>query len=341
MITSLPILILDVYGRCNCRCLMCDIWKRTVAPFLRPSDFVRQLPAIERLGVQWVVLTGGEPLMHPALPELCAPLKDRGIRITLLTTGLLLDRFAEQVCRDIDDVIVSLDGPPEVHNRIRGIAHAFERLSNGIRALQGGRAVSARSTVQRSNFAYLSATVKAARALGCRSISFLAADTHSTAFNHQPAQEPGTLHRISLTPAELDGLAEQIERLIQTGECGNFIAESPEKLRRIVAQMRGSAGFGDPVAPACNAPWVSAVIDAGGAVRPCFFHPPIGTIACGTPLDQVLNAPDAIAFRGGLNIAEDPICRRCVCSLNWKRTASFMLRKQQTALRKPQAHGLR
>ena len=113
-ISSLPILVLDVHNRCNCRCVMCDIWKRDTAREMDPDDLTRHLPAIEKLGVQWVVLTGGEPLMHSRLFSLCAPLRKLGIRITLLTTGLLLSRFAEDVAREIDDVIVSLDGPPRL-----------------------------------------------------------------------------------------------------------------------------------------------------------------------------------------------------------------------------------
>jgi Fe-coproporphyrin III synthase len=59
---------------------------------------------------------------------------------------------------------------------------------------------------------------------------------------------------------------------------------------------------------------VSAVVEVSGDVRPCFFHPPIGNTAEGT-LAEILNSPRAIAFRERLSIADDPICRRCVCSL--------------------------
>jgi hypothetical protein len=36
------------------------------------------------------------------------------------------------------------------------------------------------------------------------------------------------------------------------------------------------------VAPRCNAPWVSAVVETDGAVRPCFFQQAIGNLADGT-----------------------------------------------------------
>jgi MoaA/NifB/PqqE/SkfB family radical SAM enzyme len=318
MIDALPILILDVFSRCNCRCVMCDIWKRTTVRKFSPEDLASQLPAIERLRVEWVVLTGGEPLMHPELFRLCAPLKERGVRVTLLTTGLLLERFAREVVRYVDELIVSLDGPREIHNRIRRVPDAFERMAAGIRAVRKIRKkfpVAARSTVQRFNCGHLCGTVEAARSLGCDSISFLSADSHSSAFDHDA---PGPARSFALTASDLDSLAAEVERLIASGECGRFIAERSEKLRRLVDQARWALGIGDPVAPPCNAPWVSAVVGADGAVRPCFFHPPVGNLAAGTSLEEVLNAPAAEAFRSGLKTATNPVCRRCVCSLNWK-----------------------
>ncbi len=321
-IQSLPVLVLDVYSRCNCRCVMCDIWKRDATRELSFENLSRQLPAIERLGVEWVVLTGGEPLMHPDLCRLCDPLRRRGIRITLLTTGLLLERFAAELTANIDDVIVSLDGPREIHNRIRRVKNAFELLAAGIRAIRKRNPrfpIAARSTVQRANCAFLCDTVAAARDLGCDSISFLAADTHSAAFDHN--SPPDNLDEIRLSTEDVSRLSVEIERVIESCECGRFVAETPEKLRRIADHARWSLGIGEPVAPRCNAPWASAVMDAEGSVRPCFFHAPIGHVGASDQLDAVLNGPEALAFRGALNIAENPVCRRCVCSLDYRATA--------------------
>ncbi|HYM11884.1 MAG TPA: SPASM domain-containing protein, partial [Bryobacterales bacterium] len=70
----------------------------------------------------------------------------------------------------------------------------------------------------------------------------------------------------------------------------------------------------EPVAPRCNAPWVSAVVESDGTVRPCFFHQPVGSVR-GRGLREVLNSPQAVEFRRSLDVSTNPICRRCVCSL--------------------------
>ena len=49
---------------------------------------------LDGLGVQHIVFTGGEPLMHSDLFRLAAPLRARGMRTTLLSTGPLLARDA-------------------------------------------------------------------------------------------------------------------------------------------------------------------------------------------------------------------------------------------------------
>ena len=113
-------------------------------------------------------------------------------------------------------------------------------------------------------------------------------------------------------------LEAQVERVIteraQDIESG-FIRENPEKLRRIVHHFRTQLGLVEPIAPRCNAPWVSAVVEADGTLRPCFFHQPLGNVT-EKGLRQVINSPEAVRFRKGLDVATNPVCRRCVCSLN-------------------------
>ena len=314
VLERLPVLVLEPHSRCNCRCVMCDIWKTTDSREISMAEMERHLTDIERLGVEWTVFSGGEPLMHSDLFQLARLLRGRGIRTTILSTGLLLERYASQVVEHIDDVIVSLDGPAPVHNAIRGIPGAFERLAAGVREIHQhapGYSISARCTVQALNAAYLRATVEAARQLGLRSISFLAADLSSAAFNRST---PWPIERQAAVAPCLSQLEREIEALIDTYPADSFIAESPEKLRRIAAHFRAYRGLEPYAAPRCNAPWVSAVVETNGDVRPCFFQPAIGNLANGT-LAEVLNSHMAVSFRENLDVATDETCRRCVCSL--------------------------
>lgn len=319
---TMPIVVLMPHSRCNCRCVMCDIWKANRnGQEISVEQLQPHLDTFRRLHVQWVTLSGGEALMHSNLWTLCAALKELPVRITLLSTGLLLQKHAANVVRWCDEVIISLDGSQPVHDDIRRVPRAYERLAEGVAALraeQPGYRVSGRCVLQRRNFRDLPHILDAAHELGLDQISFLAADVSSTAFNRPQLWDDERVSDVALSPnevAEFDTILEQtIARYAADFEAG-FVAESPDRLRRLVRYYAALNGHGDFPPVHCNAPWVSTVIEADGTVRPCFFHHELGNIHQ-QPLDDILNSEEAIAFRRGLDMDRDPICRKCVCTLH-------------------------
>jgi radical SAM protein with 4Fe4S-binding SPASM domain len=319
-LATVPILVLNVHSRCNCRCVMCDIWKRSRVNEITAADMERHRESLRRLGVDWVVLTGGEPLMHGDLQSLCAFFRDLDIRLTLLSTGLLLSRRAAEVAALFEDIIISIDGPAAIHDSIRRVKGGFDFIEAGIaavRELRPDMRITARMTVQKINHAHLREAVLSVRAIGMDGISLLAADLTSDAFN-RPLTWPGERQQeVALTAEEIDTLERGVDELIAwCADDANrgYIAESPSKLRRIVQHFRAHLGQARFEAPKCNAPWVSAVVEADGSVRPCFFHPVVGN-AHYQDLEEILNGEAARAFRNNLNMSDDSICRRCVCSL--------------------------
>jgi len=318
---SLPIVVLMAHSRCNCRCVMCDIWQANANKReLTRDDLLPHVESLRRLHVQRVVLSGGEALMHSNLWLLCELLKTLGVQITLLSTGLLLKTFATQIVQWCDEVIVSLDGSREVHDAIRRIPRAFDRLAEGVaalRSLQPGFPVSGRSVLQRTNFRDLPRIIEAAHAIGLDRISFMAADVSSTAFNRPVPWEEPRVGEVALSASETAEFAAVVESTISASAsdfASGFIAESPDKLRRLPRYYAALNGNGELPRTVCNAPWVSTVIEADGDVKPCFFHAPLGNIHQ-QPLESILNSPAAINFRRNLDVNQDPTCRACVCTL--------------------------
>ena len=317
----IPVVTLMPHSRCNCRCVMCDIWKanRNGTSF-DPAALDSLVDDLARLRVGRVVLSGGEALLHPNLWRLCRALKALPLRVTLLSSGLLLARHDEGITQWCDDVIVSLDGPEEVHDRIRGVRHAFGALADGVAALRRlapDFPVDGRCVVQRANFRELAATIDSARRIGLDHISFLPADTASTAFNRPEPWDTERASEIDLTADESTEFAGLIETLIATHAADfadGFIRETPERLRRVAQRFLARKGLTPTPAVQCNAPWVSAVIEADGTVRPCFFHPPMGNIH-DDGLAEILNSPGALTFRKGLDVRHNPVCHDCVCTL--------------------------
>ncbi|MGH7616132.1 MAG: radical SAM protein [Gemmatimonadaceae bacterium] len=324
-ITNLPILILFPHSRCNCRCVMCDIWRGTGTTELSIEHVSRWVSEWRELGVTRVVLSGGEALMHSRLWELCDLLRAADIGISILSTGLLLRRHAAELVTRCDDVVVSLDGPPAVHDCIRHVSRAYDRLADGIVAVRDTGStiqITGRCTVQRANFESLRATVASAQDIGLDRISFLAADVSSDAFNRPGGWAGERVQAVALETDQLPALAAELDALERERAAdfaAGFIAESPAKLRRRLLQyFRALLGQDDFAPNDCNAPWVSSVIEADGTVRPCFFQPPLGNIhAAGDGgLVSILNSREAVAWRRGLDPHRDAICRRCVCTLS-------------------------
>jgi MoaA/NifB/PqqE/SkfB family radical SAM enzyme len=312
----LPVVVFYPTGRCNSRCVSCDWWKADGEGELTLEEiegFAASLPA---LGTRVVLFSGGEPLLRPDVFDAAALFASRNITLHLHTSGVLLDRCAPDVARIFSRVIVSLDSTDEEGYRaVRGIA-ALPIVEQGVarlRAIGPRLPVTARTTLHRLNFRELPRLVEHARAMAMDGISFLAADLSSRAFGRREQPDVASLALSASEIAEFADLVEQtISERADDFACG-FIAESPDKLRRLPLYYAAVAGLGPFPPVQCNAPYISVVIEASGAVRPCFFHEPVGSIRHAT-LDTIVRRQLPV-FRAALSMADDPICSRCVCSM--------------------------
>src|SRR5689334_11680692 len=95
----LPLLIFFPTGRCNSRCISCDWWKRTGADDLSVAEVAEVAGELPSLGTRVVVFSGGEPLLRPEVFEMAAIVRARGVSLHLLTSGVLLERFADKVAQ--------------------------------------------------------------------------------------------------------------------------------------------------------------------------------------------------------------------------------------------------
>lgn len=320
-IYNLPIIVMMPHSRCNCRCVMCDIWKANHDKReISAEELQKHVKHFKKLGVREVVFSGGEALMHSNLWKLCDVLRENQISITLLSTGLMLERNAREILASFRDVIVSVDGSKDVHDRIRNIPQGFEKLSAGVRALKSLKPdyrVTARCVLQRHNFADFGNIIKATKEIGLDQVSFLAADISTPAFNHQETLTRERVSEIALDADETRRFEQIVEEsFISMGDYyrSGFIAESPLKMRKIVQYYEAINGLAEYPGTVCNAPWVSVVIESDGRVLPCFFHKAYGNIY-DTDFKEIINSEKAIAFRKSLNVHDDPVCRKCVCSL--------------------------
>jgi MoaA/NifB/PqqE/SkfB family radical SAM enzyme len=139
-----------INSRCNMKCQMCDVGRR-----YEDSMFYKNLVGtgadgrgdfpIERFETlmdevrafrPFVSITSTEPLLYEPLPRAISAAKSRGLGVNVTTNGLLLSRrHGELLESGLDRLTVSLDGPPDVHDRIRGVPGAFRTIEKGLLGL--------------------------------------------------------------------------------------------------------------------------------------------------------------------------------------------------------------
>ncbi len=136
--------------RCDCRCEICGIWRKPKAPEPTPDDVARFLRGAP--SVRWLNLTGGEIFLRDDVEAVCEAAVAAQPLLAVLdfpTTGQRTERIVAAVDRIARlgvprfFVTVSVEGPPALHDRLRGREGAFERALTTYAALRGRRDVAA------------------------------------------------------------------------------------------------------------------------------------------------------------------------------------------------------
>jgi MoaA/NifB/PqqE/SkfB family radical SAM enzyme/glycosyltransferase involved in cell wall biosynthesis len=163
-----PLTMLLLINRgCNLTCSFCDLWDNHQH---MPLD--RLLPLLDdaaAIGTKTVVITGGEPLLHPQLFDAIRAARERGMAVNVTTNGLLVRRhFAALRESGVTSLSFSIDGLPATHDVLRGQEGACLRTWAAIEQVRAaGMPASVYFVANRENVRELVAVYEQARALGC------------------------------------------------------------------------------------------------------------------------------------------------------------------------------
>jgi len=151
-------IFLSINSTCNLKCRMCDVGQENVnsqfyqhlkgprhqeLSLVRLKELVDEVKAFKPL----LAVISTEPLLYRDLVPLVAYAGQAGLPVQVTTNGLLLEKFAHPLVEaGLEILWVSLDGPPAVHDSIRGVEGSFERALAGIKAVAEARTLLGRST---------------------------------------------------------------------------------------------------------------------------------------------------------------------------------------------------
>lgn len=153
MTENLELVHFQITRSCNLRCWFCGQWGKQgffrddsgkaleLEDWLRIAGELKTLPQPPS-----IILWGGEPLMYPEFDTLARTLYDMGFSLGMVTNGTLLDRQLD-ACREcFKQIYVSVDGPEDVHDAIRGKG-VFRKVKENLALLRDGKARIAINTV--------------------------------------------------------------------------------------------------------------------------------------------------------------------------------------------------
>jgi sulfatase maturation enzyme AslB (radical SAM superfamily) len=143
---NIQLIHLQLTRNCNLRCSFCGQWgekgymKSGSHTELSTDEWLQVIEQAktyrEESGVSpQFILWGGEPLISKSFIPVARKLKEYEFATALITNGILLKEFAGVINNTIDTVYVSLDGPQEIHEKIRGKDGIFTEILAGIAAL--------------------------------------------------------------------------------------------------------------------------------------------------------------------------------------------------------------
>lgn len=298
-----------VTDRCNARCEICRVWRREPRPELTAGEISRFFARSN--GFSWIDLTGGEVVLREDLPEIVAGILAacRGLSILHFpTNGQLPDRTVDVAERILAlrppslIVTVSLDGPPEVHDSLRGIPGAYDRALETfvrLRALAGAR-VFLGMTVSALNAPLLRET---AASVAARVPGFSTRELHLNLvqFSDHGYGNLDERGRATLSPAA--GPWAEALRLAPARGPKDLLQRA--YLRRIPEYL----ATGRMSVP-CQALAATCFMDPSGVVHPCSMHGrPLGSVReSGWDLGRIWDAPAAVRARRDLTEGRCPGC---------------------------------
>ena len=111
--------------RCNAYCEFCHFGIHenfNSTPYAGLEDFKSNVQQLAKLGVRFIDLTGGEPLLHKDIHLMAEFARGLKMQTSITTNGLLYPKFAEKLAGKINLLHFSLDSPDEEeHNKIRKV----------------------------------------------------------------------------------------------------------------------------------------------------------------------------------------------------------------------------
>lgn len=130
----------DITYRCNLLCPFCMFKKDLNKPGdeMNTAQIKKMMGEFKEMGTRFWLISGGEPLLREDLAELISYAKDEmNFHCSIATNGTLLAQKIKvwPALKKLDLVQVSLDGPKEIQDKLRGIG-TYDKIISALNELK-------------------------------------------------------------------------------------------------------------------------------------------------------------------------------------------------------------
>lgn len=333
-------IVLGVNNVCNLHCKMCDVGTETLEtnfaqnligtePLNMPLDLIKKI--IDQTALYYPKAKLGyaftEPLVYPHLEDSLLFAQSKKIATTITTNALTLKQKAKKLIDSgLGELYISLDGPQDIHNQIRGHQKSFQKAVEGINEmllLNPKQSISIFCVITEWNIGYLKEFAEFFKDYPLKEIGFMhtnftpqsIADNHNVAFGANYFATASNVEQINIQNYDLELLWSEIQEIKQSKYSFNvhFSPEikSKEKLFEFYHQPEKIIG------KICNDVFSNIMIKSDGSVIPSHgrcYNLALGNIHNQT-LEEIWNSSVLKKFRSDLmkNGGLFPACSRC-CS---------------------------
>jgi len=138
------IMIWNFTNRCNLSCHHCyskaDANEKDTLTY---EEIEQTISRLKKGGVNFVIFSGGEPLLRKDIFDIAQCMKDNGIMTYLSTNGLYInEKNVDQIIDTFNYIGISIDGIEEIHDQFRGQKGSYKKSIEAIKLVQahGGNA---------------------------------------------------------------------------------------------------------------------------------------------------------------------------------------------------------
>lgn len=184
-------IVLGVNNVCNLHCKMCDIGTKNMDsnfaqnlvgthPLNMPLELIKKIidDTAEHYPNSKLAYAFTEPLVYPHLIESLYYANSKNLHTTITTNALTLKNKAEKINdAGVNEIFISLDGPQDIHNEIRGHKKSFQKAVEGIELLNQNKSkkpkISVICAITEWNIGHLKELIESLKHLEIDEIAFM------------------------------------------------------------------------------------------------------------------------------------------------------------------------